>query len=192
MTATNVHDQPWFHHPSFSFYWRTYSSCMQWLELNHVTPIVADVGDSSSDPGPTCISDHTIDHDESEEITPDYEIDEVDQGYLEFIAVTLKHQEEREKEKERKKKSANDYTYVDITQVVPAYKTGQAPESTLSSENAKLRKKLQLTQWYGCDGDKINDLEMALQVTFDEYCEEYSPSYFPHCPINMKSYFDTS
>ena len=192
MTTSSVHDQPWYSHPSFGFYWRTYSRCMQWLELNHVTPIVPSLDDSSCDPEPTCIIDHTGDLAESPEITPDEETDEVDEGYLEFIAATLKHQEEREKEKERKKKLAKEYTYVDITQVVPAYKTGLAPESTFSSENIKLRKKLQLTQWYGCDGDKINDLETALQVDFDEYCEKYSPSYFPHCPINMKSYFDTS
>lgn len=206
MNQNEICEREWYLHPSFNSYWRTYKRCMSWLKLNHVTPVVPHFEDGEEEDGflvspdarhltqtknhGTLASpvqlDEALYHDDHEE--------EVDQGYLDFIAVTLKHQQEREKEKERKRKSSSQITYVDITQVSSAYKTGQAPQTddNTSSSNSSLRKKLQLLQWYGESSDQIAQIETNLQMEFDEYLEKYSPSFFPHCPINMSSFFQST
>lgn len=185
----------WYLHPSFDSYWSTYGRCMEWLKLNHVTPIVPCLPAmntivSLDTDHLTERSSHEASHGSQQVLPDEEEEEEIDQGYLDFVTTTLKHQEEREKEKERKRKSSTNVTYIDITQLSTC-KTSLAPTSS-STTSIDLRKRLQLVQWYGEDAEKVAKMEAALQVEYDQYCDKHSLLYFPHCPINMSSFFGKS
>lgn len=118
------------------------------------------------------------------------------QNYLEFIAVTRKHQAERERAKklELKKNPPIEEYYIDVSQVNTLVIDNLVEAPSKNDDSAKLNsnKEKKLIEYYGSKEsyERIRSLEMNIDDNFKKKCRELSPYYWPVIPINPKPYLN--
>lgn len=106
---------------------------------------------------------------------------DLEREYLEFIAITRKHQLEREKAKLEQAPMVSDEYYKDISQV-----------DTLVEDNLVNPPKREAVEEVPTkvSSEKVRSLEMMIDNHFSAKCQELNPSYWPVMPMNPKAYLN--
>lgn len=177
---------------------------MDWLRSNGVTPVPVrfpgqsgisfsannknDDGDDESDYADVEDEDSDDAGHPHPEDTDEYEVTD---EYLEFIAVTRKHQQDYKRIKSQRMRDERSTVYTDISTLAGPVTADD--QDVRRNSNEKLMRRMQLAQWYGeAAGQEIGVIEDRMDQNFDEYVKKHHPSYFPACPIVMKGYFDNN
>lgn len=127
----------------------------------------------------------------------EYEDDEVNQEYLEFIEITKRHQAEREKQKQGKQKLKLDEDlheyYKDVSEVNTLVEANliSVPDIKDPQSRHKLQEEKLVKLYGGREAyDKIRSMEMYLDEDFNRKCQELSPKYWPAMPIKLRQYLN--
>lgn len=194
----------WFEDTLLSSFWKNYNLADEWLRSRGVQPIVADLSGSQNPSEDNLVfprnkaGEHeakTLYVKEIENVNEEEDSEvEVSSEYLEFIALTRKHQKDREnlrtfkKSKNKRTKNAEP-TYQNITSVDSVFERSHIPTDVSDPKNLETLRKLQSEQWYGSESNVIDKMETGIQADYDHFVESKSPCLWPETPLRMDIYF---
>ena len=180
-----------FDDPLFDSFWRHYDAQVRWMRSQGVEMVETPFRkpDDTSVP----VDEETFADDEQDyDDVDDCEEDDCDISveYLNFIAITRKHQQERDENKAEAKRREEKTVYRDICDV-SGHMAISGDATSGSNSQSDLLKRLQRVQWYGeDDAEAIGRLEDEMDQKFEKLMKEHKPSFFPACPIVMNDFFD--
>lgn len=159
-----------------------YSPC-PWGEqsLLHYGDPLPPSSSSSSWSSTSSLSSSWSSSSDSEELECDISTMEITQELRDYFAQTEKHQEERRLQQEIEEKRLEDYVDADHDLYCNRHPRSVEPPSHRVWE----RRLVEMKRLYGDSASKIQALEATLQRSFDTYCDQKQPKYWPVIPFTF-------
>lgn len=107
---------------------------------------------------------------------------EMSSEYAQFIAITRKHQKERKKFKKEQAEQLQRTEYKSITQIEIQQRITNQEKEIRASNAVRFDTHAQM---YGAMAKKIANQESQLQCEFNEFCDQYQPSFWPVMPLRI-------